>query len=166
MADPLWIAPSAITRKISPVADLGEIEAGNWDIERCHIFAETAKYRAMVQRYLEGRPWIETDLFADNYARRIKRDGRIGRHRTLKDLSRGYHARFDAMYEAMQRSGFEIADRHGRLHPLPTFLIGRAGEVFIGNQGNHRLAMAQVLQLDRIAGRIVCQHPQALQDSR
>jgi hypothetical protein len=30
--------------------------------------------------------------------------------------------------------------------------------VFIGNQGNHRLAMAQVLGLEQIAGRIVCRH--------
>jgi hypothetical protein len=39
---------------------------------------------------------------------------------------------------------------------LPKLLIGRDGEVFIGNQGNHRLAMAQVLGLPRIAGEVIC----------
>jgi hypothetical protein len=41
---------------------------------------------------------------------------------------------------------------------LPKLLIGRDGEVFIGNQGNHRLAMAQVLGLPRIAGEVICRH--------
>jgi hypothetical protein len=56
------------------------------------------------------------------------------------------------MFIDLQRKGFKDS------HPLPVFLIGRDGEVFIGNQGNHRLAMAQVLGLPRIAGEVICRH--------
>jgi hypothetical protein len=64
-----------------------------------------------------------------------------------------YYDRVDEMFASMKRDGF-IVDAG----PLPTFLIGRGGEIFIGNQGNHRLAMAQVLGLKQIAGRVVCRH--------
>jgi hypothetical protein len=30
--------------------------------------------------------------------------------------------------------------------------------VFIGNQGNHRLAMAHVLGLEKFAGEVICRH--------
>jgi hypothetical protein len=56
----------------------------------------------------------------------------------------------------MRRNGF-----NPDAGPLPTFLIGRTGQVFIGNQGNHRLAMAQLLSLTEIAGKVICRHPRS-----
>jgi len=71
---------------------------------------------------------------------------------TMESLLAQYYDRVDGMFADLKRNGFR-GDR-----PLPVFLIGRGGEVFIGNQGNHRLAMAQVLGLDRIAGEVICRH--------
>lgn len=156
----LWTAPDAIRFKISPVHDLHGTVAGDWDIDRRHPFQATAKYRAMVQRFIERRPWIETDLFTDAYRRRLERDGRVGRSTSLAELAKDYERRFDGMAEEMRRDGFRLANDRGKPHQLPAFLIGRDGELMIGNQGNHRLALAQVLGLDRIAGRIVCRHLQ------
>jgi hypothetical protein len=56
------------------------------------------------------------------------------------------------MFADLKRKGFRDNG------PLPKLLIGRDGEVFIGNQGNHRLAMAQVLGILRIAGEVICRH--------
>jgi hypothetical protein len=56
------------------------------------------------------------------------------------------------MFADLKRNGFRDNG------PLPKLLIGRGGEVFIGNQGNHRLAMAQVIGLPRIAGEVICRH--------
>lgn len=150
--DSLWIAPTAIRFKISPVRDL----SGDWDIERRHEFTATAKYRSIVQHFVEGRDWIDTDLFTDTYPRRLARDGRIGRATTLTELAQDYERRFDGMFEQMRREGFRLANDRGKPHALPTFLIGRDGEVMIGNQGNHRLAIAKVLGLDEIAGMVTC----------
>lgn len=154
----LWTEPAAIRFKITPFLDLHGDMPGDWDIERRHEFTKTAKYRAIAQRYSEGRDWLETDLFTDAYARRLAKDGHIGRARTLAELAKDYDRRFDPMVEDMRRDGFRLTDNSGRPHALPVFLIGRDGDVFIGNQGNHRLAIAKVLGLDRIAGRVVCRH--------
>lgn len=158
MDDPLWLNPAEIVHKISPTRDLIGAQPGDWDIERRHLLSETAKYEAIRARFIDSADWLETRLFTDTYTRRLKREGRIGRARTIKQLAEIYEQRFARLYEAMKRDGFRTEAKSGKQYPLPAFLIGRGGEVMIGNQGNHRLAIAQVLGLERIAGRIVCRH--------
>ena len=75
----------------------------------------------------------------------------------MERLIAQYYTRVDGMFESMKRDGFTIRVA-GNPVPLPEWLVGRDGDVFIGNQGNHRLAIARVLGLDRIAGRIRCRH--------
>jgi hypothetical protein len=159
VGETLWLSPVEVEFRISPSADLSGTVGGDWDIDRRRQFAETAKFRAMVQRFIEGADWEETALFADSYKRRMEKDGHIGRHRTIAEVAAHYRQRFDPMFEAFRREGFSLADHRGKPYPLPTLLIGRGGELMIGNQGNHRMALAKVAHLDRIAGRIVCLHP-------
>lgn len=156
MAD--WFDPREIKFKITPHNDLSGIMGGNWDIDRRYQFQDTAKYRAIVAHYAENVPWLETDLFRDAYARRLKRDGHVGRSRTLAQLAADYDRRFDPMVEEMRREGFRLTSTNGKLHALPVLLIGR-DEMFIGNQGNHRLAIAQMLGLEKFAGKVICRHP-------
>lgn len=158
VGDVIWIAPAKIVHKIAPVTGLNGNISGEWDIRRRYRFAETIKFRSIVQRYTEGRAWEDTDLFTDAYARRMKQDGHIGGIRSLPELARQYAERFDTMIESMKRDGFRLKSPKGKPYALPSFLIGRDGEVMIGNQGNHRLAIAQLIGLDAIAGKVVCKH--------
>lgn len=70
----------------------------------------------------------------------------------MRELLKQYYERVDGMFEDMRQNGFRLGG------PLPKLLIGRDGEVFIGNQGNHRLAMAHILKLPKVAGEILCRH--------
>ena len=158
MPDIIWANPAEIEFKISPFLDLPAVKGGDWDIDRRHEFKATAKYRAVRDRIEKGLDWRETDLFADAYARRMARDGRVGRCRSIEELVGEYERRIDALIERMKRHGFRTESKHGRRYALPAFLVGRNGETFIGNQGNHRLAIAQVLGLEQIAGKITCRH--------
>lgn len=157
----LWVAPGRIEFKISPVADLVGRKGGDWDIDRRWPLLASAKHRAIVQRYVDGADWRETDLFRDLYARRFAEGGQIRGEANMDALLRQYETRVDAMFADMKANGFRVSDGRGRHYPLPTLLIGRDGDVFLGNQGNHRVAMARVLGLKQIAGRIVCRHRQA-----
>lgn len=161
MGETLWVEPARITHKIAPSRGLSGTRGGEWDIERRQPVTETAKFKSIAARFVEGVPWIETELFADLYCRRLARDGRIGRFRSLEDLARDYERRFGALFEAMKLEGFRTQNDNGKPYALPALLVGRGGEIFIGNQGNHRLAIAMVLGLDRFAGRITCRHSQA-----
>ena len=153
----LWTDPRGIRFKISPVADLSGSVRGDWDLDRRFPLDTAVKHVAIAQRYLEGAAWEETALFRVAYAARIERGDSVRGCGTMKALLDQYYTRVDGMFADMKRRGFDAG-----AGPLPTFLIGRGGEVFIGNQGNHRLAMARVLELDRIAGKVVCRHPRAL----
>lgn len=148
-----WVDPQSIRFKISPHDDLrGEAE-GDWDLERRFPLEEAVKHRSIAQRYVEGRDWEETDLFSDVYSRRILTEPIRG-EATMEGLLAQYYGRVDSMFAQMRRDGFIIG---GKNH-LPKLLIGRDGEVFIGNQGNHRLAMARVLGLEMFAGEVLCRH--------
>jgi hypothetical protein len=149
-----WVDPQSIRFKITPHADLRGEQGGNWDIERRFPLADAVKHRAIVQRYRDGRRWEKTNLFADNYRRRFESGEPIRGCATMSELLDQYYSRVDRMFEDLKRNGFR-EDR-----PLPKLLVGRDGEVFIGNQGNHRLALAQVIGLDRIAGEVICRHSQ------
>jgi len=37
-------------------------------------------------------------------------------------------------------------------------LIGRSGEVMLGNQGNHRVAMAKLLGLEKVPCEVIVRH--------
>jgi hypothetical protein len=147
-----WVDPALIRFKITPHDDLRGEMGGDWDIERRYPLSAAVKHRAILQRYRDGKRWEETDLFADTYRRRFESGETVRGEPTMEALLAQYYSRVDGMFEALKRKGFREDC------PLPVFLIGRDGEVFIGNQGNHRLAMAQVLGLERIAGEILCRH--------
>lgn len=155
MTDVLWIDPAAISFKISPHDDLRAIEGGNWDRERCYPLADAIKHRSIAERYGSGARWEDTTLFAV-YRRRFAAGEQIRGADTIEELAAQYYRRVDALFADLSRRGFRPD-----AGPLPVILIGRDGETFIGNQGNHRLAMAKAIGLDRFAGRVVCRHAEA-----
>ena len=161
----VWLDPAVIEFTISPSKDLNGIRSGNWDVDRRYLLTRSAKHRAIVERYTQGRGWEETDLFLDNYARRLEH-GPVRGEATFEELVAQYYGRVDGMFADLKANGFKTADHRGKPVPLPGLLIGRDGEVFLDNQGNHRVAMAQVLKLERIAGRIRCRHKLAPKDCR
>lgn len=146
------VDPKAIRFKISPHHDLSGRAKGDWDLARRHPVEASAKYRSVIERYSEGKRWEDTELFIDLYRRRFERGGSIRGEATMKGLLAQYYESVDGLFEAMKRDGF--VSKQSR---LPKLLIGRDGEVFIGNQGNHRLAMAVVLNIN-IEGEILCRH--------
>lgn len=145
------VDPSIIKFKISPHDDLHGVKGGDWDIARRFRLKDAVKHRSIAQRYSEGWDWEDTDLFRGVYCRRIKSEPIRG-EATMKGLLAQYYERVDGMFAELKRNGFREDC------PLPKLLIGRNGEIFIGNQGNHRLAMAQVLGLKSISGEVICRH--------
>lgn len=147
-----WVDPAQIHFKISPHDDLKGRVGGDWDVDRRFPVEDAVKFRSIVQRYSEGMRWEDTDLFACAYARRFEAGDSVRGEWSMKDLLAQYYSRVDGMFADLKKNGFRAGA------PLPKLLIGRDGEVFIGNQGNHRFAMARVIGLNRIAGEVICRH--------
>src|SRR5690606_6737289 len=157
MSEALWVNPAHIRFKIAPHIGLQGTKGGNWDIERRHDRAANAKDWAIWQRFRDGARWEDTELFRVNYARRFAGGCMVRGESSIEALAAQYYDRIDGLYADMKANGFRV----GPKTPLPLLLIGRDGEVFIGNQGNHRLAIAQVLGLENFAGKVLCRHPRS-----
>jgi hypothetical protein len=147
----IWVEPGEIKYKISPHNDLKGRAGGDWDVERRFPIEGSAKYRSIIERYSQGKRWEETDLFTDLYQRRFDAGESVRGEWCMRDLLSQYYTRVDGMFADLEKNGFRPNGS------LPKLLIGRGGEMFIGNQGNHRLAMAVVLET-KIAGEIICRH--------
>lgn len=120
--------------------------------------AETEKHQSIVLRFVEGCPWEDTPLFQRIYAVRFASGDTVRGCESMAELVAHYNIRMDALFADMRTHGFRQMVGGRPTDPIPVYLADD-NELVIGNQGNHRLAMAQVLHLDRVIVEIVGRHP-------
>jgi hypothetical protein len=157
LSSELRVDPAQIRFLISPINDLHGTAGGDWDLERRYPLEDTVKHRAIREHFIDGKPWEETELFTDIYRRRLK-TGHVRGCYSWAELVKQYNTRVEDLARSLKADGFRTHGPNGKAYPLPGFYIGRDGEVFIGNQGNHRLAIAQVFGIEEIIGRVVCRY--------
>jgi hypothetical protein len=137
------VSPFDVTHKLS--VDLDATEAPQWRGKTYAPLEQTIKHRSMFQRYRDRLPWEQTELFAQIYARRFAEGQQVRGCQTIEALAAQYYDRVDAMFADMKRNGFRReVDGESTHFPVVT---GPGGVLVIGNNGNHRLAMAKVLNL-------------------
>jgi hypothetical protein len=149
----IWVRPEDVVYKLNYDLDIyfNDVLSGDWDLKRRAPLENTPKRRSVYERFVLGLPWEETDLFKNSYAIRLADGAEIRGVRSVDELVEKYAKQIDALYDDMKTNGFVVQrDRYGYLKNLPHVHIGRDGELLFGNNGNHRLAIAKILRLDRI----------------
>jgi Methyltransferase domain len=147
------VAPSAIRRKIS--VDLrGDVDHTAWSTLDRSPIAQTDKYQSIALHFRDRVPWDDTPLFRDNYRRRLDVETVRG-CRTWAELLAYYAGPVERLYADMVTHGFRRD-----APPVPVYVADDA-EILLGNQGNHRIAMAQLLDLPAVYVDIVGRHPGA-----
>lgn len=134
--------------------DTGSIELGDWDRNLSPV-EEKPRFRAVYSRYRDGCSWEETGII-DYYYDRIEECGRYDGCYSREDVEHRYQL-IDQMYESMQTDGYRVEEIDHWLDHICVH-ITRNGEVVHAGNGNHRLAIAQVLELDTIPVRVVVRH--------
>ena len=130
---------------------------GDWDFQMAPI-ASTPLYRGLVQRFVEGRAWEDTELRPDRYVP-IWPD-RSTRYLKLtfeEFLQRG--AELDRLHASLRSNGYV----HPRIFREPickvmSLAIGRTGVVARNRGGLHRLVLSQIIGVDRVPARVVAIH--------
>jgi len=149
--DVIRVSPFEIRHKLS--CDLDDTEAEEWGTNPYIPLAQTTKHKSIHQRYQDGMRWEDTDLFLKRYVPRFTRGQVVRGCETIEELVEQYYTRVDGLFEHMRQNGFcERVDRD--LVPIPSVVVGPDG-LILGNQGNHRLAMAKVLGLKEIIVRVL-----------
>lgn len=141
----------------------GIIAPGDWDMAR-YPLAEGDKFRACRARFEQGLPWEDTGVY-EAMMRRIERAGLYDGCRTLDDVVRRY-AEIDNLYQAIRAAGRiePVSQRPEKLHREHGGIfvhIDRNGQPLLGGNGNHRLAIAQVLNLTRVPAHLGVVHETA-----
>jgi len=163
-ADPykrIHIDPSAIeyTTGNKGSKRRGWVVGDNWD-QSGNKFIDRTSATAIEQRFVNAMSWDETVL-AERYD------------------EREFERRRDSinhLYESIQKNGYESqrrlleehpnaawSDLNDSIHPLANEIsvdIGRNGELLWNMCGQHRLAIAKVLDIDRIPVQVFRRHKQ------
>lgn len=162
-ADPfalLEVDPNRIERSVLESApkrpQWGRVQGGSWD-RRWEPFDDRAVPRGLVQRYEEGRPWSETALF-DAYLEQLRRFGNAWGYTEIEDFERRC-AEIDHLYESIRTNGYR---RQAALEGVPgrqsiasltdeiNVDLARDGTFCWRGYGQHRLAIAKLLDLDTV----------------
>lgn len=158
-SDVVSVSPSEVQWRLSIDMETEPLDHERWTHADRHPLAESQKYRSIVQRYLEGRQWDDTPLFQEIYKTRLAYEPVRGCS-TMAALLTQYHTRVDAMFADLRAHGFRRRI-DGRPVPPIRLYLSHDNVLLMGNQGNHRIAMAQILRLDSIIAEIVGRHPQS-----
>ena len=148
---PIWVDPRLIEFSVrSPLKFSQElVMSGDWDLDG-KPFSFHPKYISVLQHFEQGLEWEDTLLF-HRYKAKLKRGGTVRGCTTLDELKKNYERTVDPLFEDMKTHGFRYPlNERGEPVPLPGIFIGRAGDYFYCDQGNHRLAIAKLLSLRKI----------------
>ncbi|NGM70323.1 hypothetical protein G6M89_15115 [Natronolimnobius sp. AArcel1] len=171
-ADPskrLTVSPSAITYRFASDENTsidrhryrGLVSNGAWDHNRVRI-TDRIFYRSIAAVYEQGDDWRDTPWY-QNALEVIDSGGRKWGCGSRDEL-REQCDHVDRLYETMRHQGYvsqrELVARGHDKFPLrdPVISIGRDGELLHFNDGNHRLALSKLLEIDEITVRIGIRH--------
>jgi len=130
--------------------------SGDWDLNTS-LIEDNEKFRSVRQRFVQGVAWEHTDIFRGHYAQRFSRGEVVRGCRTEAELLSFYSRRMDKMYLDIKKNGIRAPGLFNRIEPLYVY-VGRTGELLWGSGGNHRFAMAKLLQLEDIPVRVRALH--------
>lgn len=176
-ADPfkiLWIDPDQIVYDISDTdvpPKFGHVYGGTWD-QTTSMFSDRPVYQAMYSHFVEDISWEETAYYKRKKSK--LEAGRSTRGCTdINDLPM-YFNRFDELYKSLQNQGYKSQQTLARKAPAETanqnldaptpslneigVCIGRNGSFLRRFRGEHRLAIAKVADVDKVAVQVLARH--------
>jgi len=173
--EPIFIDPNNVSkcglsyhgkneRSLNRHTDTGKIIGGSWDLENsCQDIRSAPKYKAVIDKYENGLSWEETGIY-DNLVNYIKRHGSIDGCYNRGDLERRYQ-KIDELYNSIKNKGYKqqsnLSPNKGKEVNINEVCvsIGRDGNfIFGGGGGWHRLAIANVLGIEKIPVHIIIRH--------
>lgn len=119
---------------------------GDWDL-RCRPFRDHPTFRFMQEFYRSGFDPAATERYHELCQRAQRRDGTESpdEKRLLDDMIE-YIDRQRVLFESMQQDGY----RSGMARDEIGFAIARDGRLVKTANGNHRMVVAQLLELDSV----------------
>jgi hypothetical protein len=162
----IWLDPNEVATYVTSInrSYIGQVIGGDWDLD-IQSLDEHPKFVACRRHWLDGLSWEETGII-DLISDLVDRNGVQDDCRSREDVVLRYRA-LDELYELVRRDQRlrprrEVVVRGYRELGGILIHIGRDGRAIFGNSGSHRLAIAQVLDLEKIPALLGAVHVEAL----
>lgn len=145
----------------------GKVIDGQWD-SLAVDFAQKSLYKDCYEHWIEGAPWEKTIRY-DRMMKKINKHGQSDGCETFVDVKKRYK-RLDNIFKQIKKEGRfrtqeEIENKkrffakgRGEIE----IWIDRKGNPIHGCGGNHRLAIAKILDLDIIPAKLGIVHPDGI----
>lgn len=164
MGQTIYIEPSRVRTVVDRFGrkDTGKVRGGDWDLDGAPL-STMPKITIVYRKMTEGLSWEEAGAYA-LMAGLMEREEAPDECRTMEDVRKRYE-RVDRLIEHLQRGGaFLSRSEMGGFREFGGVYIhiGRDGTPIFARGGSHRLAVAQVLDLERIPAQVGVVHPMAL----
>ena len=163
-ADPykcIWVDPLDIKYTTGETGSKrrGWVVDGNWD-QNGDRYMDRTSARAIEQRFIDGMSWKETILVEKYDEHEFKqRTQTIERlHRTIQQ--EGYKSQRQLLEENPKAAWNGLNDAMNPLVNEVFVDIGRDGELLWNMCGQHRLAIAKILEIDQIPVQVFRRHEQ------
>ncbi len=157
----IWLPPEQIrciaknkedllfSSKDLKIINMGKIKNGKWDTKE-ENFNKSALFISIKKKFLEGVKWENTPIY-DLAKTRIKEENKhIWTCTSIDDLDNKLDST-EALYKEIKNKGYKTQRELGSLNRYDEIrvAISRDGEALF-LEGNHRLAIAKLLDLDKI----------------
>ncbi|GEL07227.1 ParB/RepB/Spo0J family partition protein [Salisediminibacterium halotolerans] len=146
----LWVEPNTIKYILNNEKNkkwsFGNIMNGDWDLDKKLRYE--LKYKSLVQRFIYDYEWPDTDIFK-NYEKRLKDEEEVLGCKSIDQLEERYEEKIDKLYFEIKKNGFLNPNEDNKVDPIYIY-IDRYGELIYSDNGNHRLAIAKILKIDKI----------------
>lgn len=179
-ADPLkilWIEPTDIERCTGTIgsgpnkahldhndafppepSQFGSVAGGDWDLDGC-AFKQLAVYAGLREWYTSENTW-ETTNFYRRHVNNIESHGvSFGCESSEGLLYR--LKRTELLFHRIQKEGYKTQrELGGKPHREIVVNIARDGEILFNGGGRHRLAIAKILEIEKIPVVVLVRHQQ------
>lgn len=169
-----WISPDQIEFDIShpnPPRKFGRVYGGDWD-QTSKKFTDRTTHQSIKKHFDHGVPWHETAYYNRKKAR--LEAGKPTRGCSEVEDLKQYFDDIDDLYAKISNSGYKTQHQLLSENPDETITknldapipqlneigvsIGRNGEFYHHYRGAHRLSIAKVLNIDKVAVQIIVRH--------
>ena len=155
---PVFVRPSSITHSITQPHPPGltPVLDGDWDLEPELLTNDVGNwgfhFRLIYEMLVENKPYYETSQFKE-MEHELSTKGETVNHkfRSMEEVLQ-YIKKYEPIINDINANGYKTQEELGE----PPFAneirvgIGRSGDILFLGQGNHRLAMAKILDLELV----------------
>lgn len=109
----------------------------------------SCKYQSIKEHFIDKVPWIESAMFTERFYNNLKKHGQIEGYTTLEELASYYDKHYDKLFENIKINGLIPATKKNNIRSMYVD-IDKEGNYCYTGDGNHRLAMALILNIKKI----------------